>query len=248
MNTYVHPSEGGVLKQYGLLDFDRLWNLQLPAVDEPNLARGGWSQVFKLVLGGRTFYLKRQENYLTRSLRHPFGEPTLAREFRAIRRYRRLRIPALSAAFFATRKQGRNIQAILLTPALEGWKDLSSYLEKWTRLDAAQRQSILSSIGGLARRLHGRCVMHGCFYPKHIFLRQTDKGFESCLIDLEKSRRPWMGYLDRIRELEPLLRRAQVWSRDEVRSLLGSYLRAPSGSRTVTRWMQWLLHRQRHKE
>ncbi len=39
------------------------------------------------------YYLKRQSNHLTRSLRHPLGEPTFAREFRNIERYRALGIP-----------------------------------------------------------------------------------------------------------------------------------------------------------
>jgi len=54
----------------------------------PNTGRGGWSSVFRLELGDTAYYLKRQSNYLTHSLRHPFGEPTFACEFRNIQRYR----------------------------------------------------------------------------------------------------------------------------------------------------------------
>jgi hypothetical protein len=78
--------------------------VQLDAVDEPNTSRGGWSSVFRLDLEGRGFYLKRQSNYLTRTLHQPLGEPTFAREFRNISRYQQKAIPALQAVFYGERK------------------------------------------------------------------------------------------------------------------------------------------------
>lgn len=48
---------------------------------------------------------------------------------------------------------------------------------------------------GLARTLHAAGQMHGCFYPKHILLREAAAGFEAQLIDLEKPRPLLLGYL-----------------------------------------------------
>lgn len=81
----------------------------------------------------------RQSNHLTRSLRHPLGEPTFARELRNIERYRQLGIPALQAAFFAQRRLAGKQCAILLTRALDGWRDLDSWLQGWESHPVAQR-------------------------------------------------------------------------------------------------------------
>ena len=95
MTDYLASADLALLKRHGLDNFEALWALQLDAVDEPNTGRGGWSSVFRLELEGKGYYLKRQSDYLTRTLHRPFGEPTFAREFRNISRYQKLRIPAL---------------------------------------------------------------------------------------------------------------------------------------------------------
>src|SRR3990167_8002126 len=101
MSAFIAAQDRALLEHHGLASFEALWALKLEAVDEPNTERGGWSSVYRLELGDAAFYLKRQSNHLTRTLRHPFGEPTFAREFRNIKRYTTLGIPALQAAFFA---------------------------------------------------------------------------------------------------------------------------------------------------
>ncbi len=133
MSDFIAALDRALLERHGLTSFEALWTLQLEAVDEPNTERGGWSSVYRLDLGEAAFYLKRQSNHLTRSLLHPFGEPTFAREFRNIRRYAALGIPALQAAFFAERKLPGERRAVLLTRALDGWQDLDAWLPNWTR-------------------------------------------------------------------------------------------------------------------
>ena len=101
MTSYIAPKDEPLLASRGYTHFDTLWALPLKPVDEANVGRGGWSQVFRLDLDGQGYYLKRQADYLIRSLRRPMGEPTVAREFRNIRRYQRLAVPALEASYFA---------------------------------------------------------------------------------------------------------------------------------------------------
>ena len=245
MSDFIAAEDRDLLERHGLASFEALWALKLEAVDEPNTERGGWSSVYRLELDERAFYLKRQSNHLTRSLLHPFGEPTFAREFRNIRRYAELNIPALQAAFFAERRVSGKRRAVLLTRALDGWQDLDSWLSRWHELDALHRGGILRACGELARRLHQAGQMHGCFYPKHIFLREQSAGVEAQLIDLEKTRPLLLGRRDRIKDLEPLLRRARVWSEAEVRELLTAYLGAVT---EVDAWWRLLGARQRHKE
>lgn len=245
MSDFIAAEDRAVLEAHGLASFEALWALQLEAVDEPNTERGGWSSVYRLELGEKAFYLKRQSNHLTRSLRHPCGEPTFAREFRNIQAYRRLEIPALQAAFFAARRLPGERRAILLTRALDGWQDLDHWLQGWAGVPAPTRQAILRACGGLARRLHDAGQMHGCFYPKHIFLKADGEGFAAQLIDLEKTRPLLFGRRDRIKDLEPLLRRAGVWSGAEVRELLAAYLGAAGD---LEGWWQHLGARRRRKE
>jgi hypothetical protein len=245
MTDFIAQADRALLERHGLLDFDALWALKLEAVDEPNVERGGWSSVFRLDLGDAAFYLKRQTNHLTRSLMHPLGEPTFAREFRTIQRYQKLGIPALSASFFGHRQIGDEHRAVLLTRALDGWDDLESWLGRWPSLSVDQRQAILQATGLLARQLHDAGQIHGCFYPKHIFLQEQAQGWSARLIDLEKTRPLLLGRRDRIKDLEPLFRRAFCWSQTDVHELLAAYLHDECA---VDSWAQRLNSRRREKE
>ena len=248
MTDFVADAERALLERNGLADFDALWAVQLEAVDDPNTSGGGWSSVFRMDLEGQGFYLKRQSNYLTRTLHSPLGEPTFAREFRNIERYRQMGIPALQAVFFGERKVAGERRAILMTRALDGWNDLDSLLEQWSQLSHEQQQGILRSCGQLARRLHGVRQVHGCFYPKHIFLQPDGEGYRAQLIDLEKTRPLLLGQRDRVKDIEPLLRRAHVWTEADVRALLAAYLEQPADSGLVDAWYQRLNVRRSHKE
>ena len=106
MNDYLCADDRALLYRHGLESFSALWEAELTGVDAPNAERGGWSRVFRLELEGRSFFLKRQSNYFTRTFHRPFGEPTVAREFRNIMRYQRLCIPTLQAVFFGERRCG----------------------------------------------------------------------------------------------------------------------------------------------
>ena len=246
MNNFIDPAIADLLKQHQLDSFTALWDLELQAVDEPNTERGGWSSVAKLTLDEQTFYLKRQINHLTRSLQRPLGEPTFAREMRNIQRYQQLGIPALRAAFFAQRKVAGKQQAILMTHALEGWEDLDYWQQQWLALSAEQQQGIIQACAKLAKTLHQAGQIHGCFYPKHIFLQKQASGFTAQLIDLEKTRPLLFGQRDRIKDLEPLFRRSRhVWGREQIQLFLHSYLNTPAD---IPQWLQRLDARRKNKE
>jgi len=245
MNDFIAESDREVLEGSGLASFDALWALELEAVDEPNVERGGWSSVYRLELESSAYYLKRQSNHLVRNLRRPLGEPTFTREFRNIQRYRQLGIPTLQASFFGCRKHEGEQRAILLTRALDGWEDFDSCLARWPQLDEARRSAIIRAVGELARALHQARQAHGCFYPKHIFLREDLGRWRACVIDLEKSRPLLLGRRDRIRDLEPLLRRAQRLGGEGIRALLAAYL---DDERGVEPWLQRLHRRGIDKE
>ncbi len=237
MTDFIAPEDRGILTAHKLASFEALWALELDPVDEPNTERGGYSTVSRLELGDSAYYLKRQRNHLTRSILHPLGEPTFARELRNIQRYSAMGIPALQAAFFAQRLIGKDQCAILLTRALDGWADLYQLLGVWDELTTARRSAIVTAVGLLAAQLHVSRQLHGCFYPKHIFLRAQGSTYEACLIDLEKTRPLWFGRRDRIKDLETLLRRtAGCWSEEDEQLFIRSYLGADNVS------ADWLKH------
>ncbi|KJH79361.1 lipopolysaccharide kinase InaA family protein [Pseudomonas sp. KSR10] len=248
MIEFISPEDAGALRRAGLDSFDALWALELDAVDAPNTARDGWSSVSRLDIGGVGYYLKRQSNYLSRSLRHPLGEPSFAAEFRNIRRYQRKQVPTLSAAFFAQRRVQGTFRAVLLTRALDDWQDLSYLLAQWGRLGTMLQRAALIACGRLARQLHEARETHGSFYPKHIFLRKSSGGYEACLIDLEKTRTLFTDR-GRIRDLEALIRRVGFWNEDELRCLLAAYLGEEEGnSHAVDLWLSRVQTRRQHKD
>ncbi|MDR2093270.1 MAG: lipopolysaccharide kinase InaA family protein [Azoarcus sp.] len=254
MEDFISPDDRLVLERHGLASFGALWDLRLPGVDAPNLDRGGWSEVSRLVLEGGTYYLKRQRNHLTRSLARPCGEPTFAREFRAIGRLRALGVPTLDAVFFACRrlpgKMPRRADecAILLTRALDDWRAMDCWLAQWEMLSGTTRAGVLAACGKVARQLHASGLTHGCFYPKHVFLREAGEGFEAKVIDLEKVRPAWLGRRDWRRDLDQFFRHAAVLGESEVDALLAAYLARAPESAEVAAWRRRLSKRRARKE
>ena len=87
--------------------------------------------------------------------------------------------------------------------------------------------------------------MHGCFYPKHIFLQEQATGFTAQLIELEKTRPLFLGQRDRVKDLEPLFRRSRhVWGRAQIQLFLQSYLDQPAD---IPRWLERLESRRKNK-
>src|SRR5690554_7266 len=192
-SPFVSVSVRDTLRRHQLDSFDALWNVAAQQVDEPNRARGGFSSVSRLTLEDangqpQVFYLKRQSNYLIRSLRRPLGEPTAGREFYNIGRYAERGIPALEAAYYARRRVDGKVQAILLTRALEGYQPLDHWFSRWDQLGYRLQRDLLIAAAALVAQLHGSGVVHNCLYPKHLFLKPLADGVGVRLIDLEKSR------------------------------------------------------------
>lgn len=248
MKDYLASEYSPILKRHGLDGFQALWALQLTAVDEPNAENGGWSSVCKLELEGQGFFLKRQSNFFTRTLRHPLGEPTAAREFRNIMRYRQIGIPSLRAAYYGERKVAGESRAILLTRALDGWEPLHGLLAIWEERPLTQRQAIISACARLIGELHAAGLRHGCLYPKHLFVRFRDGQWQGCLIDLEKTRRLWWGWRDQVRDLESFLRTVGVWSATEQRAFVTNYLDEGRFPGSPELWLERMARRRKYKE
>lgn len=251
-DDYLADSARALFAQHGLDRFDALWALELDSVDAPNTDRGGWSSVSRLELAdadGRVhaFYLKRQIDHLSRSLRHPLGEATFAREFRNIRRYQHDDVPALEAVFFGQRRIAGRLCALLVTRALDDHRPLDRWLADWPALPRATRRAIVDAVAGLARTLHGAGHLHNCLYPKHVFVR-VDAGRASArLIDLEKTRRIVLGTRDRVRDLDALNRHTTGPAATERLRFLLRYLGRDALDDAAARLARRVLQRRRRK-
>ncbi|WP_162619460.1 lipopolysaccharide kinase InaA family protein [Salinicola peritrichatus] len=249
MQRFMSHRYQAFFEHHDLTDFDAFWSLSLTPVDVPNLERGGHSEVARITLEAtgrtpRTFFVKRQTNHIGRSLQRPFGEPTFAREARNIETFQRLGIPALESAYYEERKRSGQWQAILVTPALEGYTDMVERHAQWHATDEATRKATVEACAGLLRQLHERRWRHGSLYAKHVFLRSDDTapgGFDARFIDLEKSRPLINARREKRRDLAIFARRLTAWRPDEWQRFLSHYLNRPAHSLTV-RNLQQALH------
>jgi hypothetical protein len=154
----------------------------------------------------------------------------------------------LQAVFFAQRRIAGERRALLVTRALEDWSSLEQLLPGWQQLPEDQRGQIIVTCAELAGRLHVKRLWHGCFYPKHLFVRRVSQQWQACLIDLEKTRGLWLGWRDQIRDLEPFLRRVTVWSQDEQLRFLTAYLGASGACGSPQLWLRGLSARRAAKD
>lgn len=156
------------------------WEVAAHWVEPPNVRRGGWSGALRSEWQNRGVYLKRQHQHLCREWLHPFGWPTLCREYRNLLTLQRLGIHCPAPLFFG--RQGAS--AVLVIEALEGYVAL----DQLVLAAGPQRQQLAQALGRCLGQLHRHHLQHGCLYPKHIFVRLVADSWQIALIDLEKMR------------------------------------------------------------
>lgn len=205
-------------------NFDFFWNLDCDWFELPNYRRGGWSGViqYQLPVAGEAsdVFIKRQENHITRNLRHCIrGIPTFQREYNNIQRLRQHQIPTLEPIFFAAHRT----KAILITKSLTGYQSLEDLSPE--HLSLRERHSLIIEIAKLLRQLHSHHFQHNCLYPKHIFIRQQPDHWEAKLIDLEKLRKRLFKKQAMVRDFSTLSRHlANAWSTADRMRFFKAYL------------------------
>jgi hypothetical protein len=133
--------------------------------------------------------------------------------------------------YFGWRRQDGHLQAILITRELEGFRSLLAWQRQWSeqgRPPRARRRALLEAVATITRRMHACGLQHNCYYPKHLFLRPREEGWELRVIDLEKTKRRRRRDAPRVRDLSTLGRYARGWSRSERLGFFLSYLQRPS--------------------
>ena len=225
---------------------DKVWALETEWFEKPNYCRGGWSGVARLELmlplGGKVgVFLKRQENHMTRSLKHPVaGIATFAKEFNLINKFAEKDIPSLDVVCFEQWASQGNQRAFIMTEELDGYLPLSSDAYKMGGKilhNKAQQDALFHSLADLMRRMHDNHFKHNCFYPNHVFAKQIGNGqFKLKVIDLEKVKKVWFKESAAIRDLSSFCRHASSWSTEDKQALVAIYLQEPPGRRADRLW------------
>ena len=241
MHPWIADNWRETLTAANLSDFDAFWALEESWFEPVNQWRGGWSGVSRHTVPGPDgldtgLFVKRQQNYQSRSLRHPVrGEPTLAREFRNLLTFRQAGIHTPEPVFFAQRWREGKPEAILVTRELSGYHSLEDYLqhpERTGATTAALRRDAVRLFAAWVRNIHAARLQHNCLYPKHVLLgagfpqarSANGTGSEICLIDLEKAKRRLFRNTAMYRDLDTLNRHCLPARRTERLRFLLAYL------------------------
>lgn len=206
-------------------DFQKWWNLSGEWVEPPNLRRGGESGVQRIITPqGQLAYSKKQVHHIYRSLRYPFGRPTVLREYDAFKALDALAIPIPQLLYCGVAKDGK---ALFITKALVGFIDL----DQWLTLYRAQYptsvvEQLLTTLAHYTATMHLNRYQHGCLYGKHIFVKVIDDAsrtiIEVALLDLEKVRRRSRASKSALHDI-PKLKRHSVLTSQEWQYFINCY-------------------------
>ncbi len=229
MRDFMAPGWQEIFRANGLVTFEDFWHLEAEWFEPPNQRRGGWSGVARVPVslpgGGQThLFLKRQENHLRKSWRHPLqGEPTFRAEASNLRLLNRHRVPAPQMVLYMERKGPKGWQVVLATLELEGQVPLDRLIERWHAAgwshSRSLRKDLIIEVADLLRQLHALRQAHNALHAKHIFIDEEKR--TATLIDLEKMRPRLTRRQAMLRDLDTLNRRtARISRQDRLRFLL----------------------------
>lgn len=235
MTEYLNPLWGSFLGEHKYSSFDALWDRKDEWFETPNKGRSkdGWSGVCRIEIGNRAFFLKKQENFYTYSIRKPLGISVAEKEFKNLKLFKRLNIPAMEVVYFGVRKNEGKLQAMVMTSELKDDFSLEEATEYWEsqKPDFEHRRNVIAKIAGLLKNTHEKNVMHYSLYPKHIFVnkkffQEKDESQKPLcrFIDLEKALQVKFGRKKQLRDLETLNRHSNYWSISDRIYFLKCYL------------------------
>lgn len=232
----MSPDHEQTLKKLGLDHPDIIWGYEADWYEPPNHKRGGWSGVNYVSQAGQGYYLKRQENYQRRSLRHPFvGEPTYVREYEMLQYLRGKGVQTPELVLFA--KNAR--QSIMITAELKGFIAADQWFLQHATEDKAP---VLKALAAAVRGLHRAGVEHRALFLKHLFVKQAPAGFEVAMIDFEKARRvPWMK-LRWLNDIKRCLQRATTLTPEDKAFFLKAYWQTEQLNWWQRKLSHWLIN------
>jgi hypothetical protein len=230
MKPFISPHCSNLLTRHGLNTFEGFWDLPRHWVEDFNVRRNGWSGVIRhTVVDGerrRSMFVKLQENHNYRSPTHLLQwRPTFYRDFLNIRRMERIGVPTAEPVFYAERRDGDKLQAVLVTAALDGYRELNSIFED-PSFGAAIRRAILHRIAETVWLLHCHRLQHNGLSGRHVMIKlEKEDAFDMRILDLEKMRRSWSWLRTAVCDLEKLILLTPTLTKVEHTELVHHYAR-----------------------
>jgi tRNA A-37 threonylcarbamoyl transferase component Bud32 len=224
---YLDEYYAEIFTKNGLDTFEAVWNAQADIVDNPNLGRGGHSDVGILRLPSsdgveQNFYLKRQANHNCRTVSHPFrGIPLAIREWQYIQKLNNAGVPTMDVACVGRVLCGED-RGFLVTKALDRYQSIGDWLSGEPELQ--QRKSVMQTLGRLIGCMHGKGVKHGSLYVKHVFV-SMEGPLDIRLIDLEKSKQV-LSKKGGLRDIETFFKRSSQLILEDKENFLETYVEA----------------------
>lgn len=248
MQEFVTDEWQELASAAGLADFETIWQLDIGWFEALNKRGDGWSGVSRMEIahpdGSSTgIFIKRQQNFIARSWRHPLrGITTVRRELDNLRRLDEIGVPTLDVLYFGERTRDGERQAILISRELTGFISLQEYQARWQRQGypaKAGRLELIQRIARIARRMHRHRIQQSCFFPKHVFIRGLEGNSDIRLIDLEKAKRSITVRHATLRDLDTFNRHSPGAKKTDRLRFLLAYCGAQRVDRRVRRlWKQ----------
>ena len=249
MNEFVDPVWQKLLEGNKAVNFEQLWARNDAWFEKPNSGRskGGWSGVCRIEIGGKFFFLKKQEKFLTYSLKAPFGQSLVVKEKDNLARFNNLKIPCVKLVYFGVRKFKGRVQGMIMTEALNGYISLDEAVLGYERLPLEKRRKVIHSLAKLVKFTHEKGQMHNSLYPKHLFIEENfARGGEpsqeplSRFIDLETAKKAKNGSKKQLRDLDTLDRRSLFGSKTDRLAFVLAYLNQKSCNAKVRSFLKRL--------
>ena len=215
MTDYLGEGWQTLLSRNNLATYGSLWRLKADWFEEPNIRRGGWSGVVKVSLKQTNddpvfIFIKRQENHLSRTWRHPIkGAATFIREYNNLRLFHKYDIPTPELVYFGTRSNNGKPQAIIATKELVGYQSLNVLLHKSDSsmiIGSKHRQALFKETAKIIYHMHQHRIQHNSLHPKHIFAKPLGDNWDIRIIDLETAKRRVFKQTASLRDLATLRR------------------------------------------
>jgi hypothetical protein len=244
MIDFTSPQYEMFLAENNLLSFDDLWSRDEKWFEPRNIGKSesSWSGVVRIDTAGKSFFLKRQENYFTLSPRYPFKISVVEDEYRNIATFTECEVPSLEVVACKVRLKGGKRQALIMTAALDGYVDLDSVSRDLPRsgLSVKAKRHMLKSLAQLIKLSHSNGLFHGNLYPNHLFIDQkmmsgplTSDSILCRFIDMERAGKAFPRKRKQLRDIETLDRRTPNWSKSDRLYFLLNYLNVDSCDQSV---------------
>ncbi|MCE0778942.1 lipopolysaccharide kinase InaA family protein [Pseudomonas sp. NMI542_15] len=193
-------------------------------VEPPNIRRGGESGVLRVEYDGQTFYKKQQAGHIYRSLRHPLGYPTVAREAHALAAADSLGVLTPELLYSYVRKLDGVWQAVMITAALDGYLSLEEFYRQglYQSVGTDRHHEVLAAYGRALATLNRGRWQHGCLYLKHVFVDLRGGAVKVALLDFEKSRKRLTALKASRHDLRQVKRRSN-WTDAEWLAFFSGY-------------------------